>query len=274
MPERLPVRPPTFDNMWISVPQNSLRVNDITCLAQEFAPDRVGEFGKSLRLSLEIGGDLVTQDPQKFPRGGEIFRLEDKQENLIAVAVSKYYSWNLLKNQLSFQVHRSETGQAKALSMATFEELVKSYLGEADYSVAVELAYNLVDPKFRGQQLGSKMFAFRIARANYIQADKPKLLFMMSRGAYLAEKTGNKLFSYMLDREQKRNGKYPDGRAIVTGVEVSIGDIRSDMDLREEFVLDQVHPDSLPVVRLAEKAKMAQVGLFKDLSPIYVTTLR
>ena len=78
----------------------------------------------------------------------------------------------------------------------------------------------------------------------------------------------------MLDREQKRNGKYPDGRAIVTGVEVSIGDIRSDMDLREEFVLDQVHPDSLPVVRLAEKAKMAQVGLFKDLSPIYVTTLR
>lgn len=259
-----------FDNSWISVPQNGDRTESANLLASEFARDKI-DFRDNILTSLENSGEIVASN--KAIKGGEIFRLENTNGETIAVSVSKYYSWNVIKNQLCFRVHLSDGNKAQALSLERFGDLVKCDLGTCDYSIAVELAYNLVDARQRGKGLGSRMFALRIARAKNIRTDKPKLLFTMSRGAYLPEKSGKLIQSYMVGLESKANGEYPDGKAIISGIEVDIEDLRRHFNLPSEFAPGMVHPDSLPIVGLAHKAGMQKVGLFNDLSPIFAKSL-
>lgn len=274
MIEHLLIQPLKSENMRVSTPYGDDRVSDTVWLAKEFAPTQVEQFGKKLRTLLETTGDLVASDPEKFPRGGEIFRVENGSGKVIAVAMSKYYAWNLLKKQLCFQVHQDEQGNLVSLSLNTFGELTGATLEKADFSLAVELAYNLVDVEYRGQGLGAKMFAHRMARAICIQTNKPKLLFTIARGTHLVEKTGKHILSYMLDKERETNGEYPDGRAIVTGITISANEIRTDMRLPNKFIFEEVSANSHPIVKLAQKAEMVQAGLFNTLSPIFAATLK
>lgn len=140
--------------------------------------------------------------------------------------------------------------------------------------MATELAYNIVSPECRGQGLGARMFDLRIARAANIQRNNdPIVLFTMSRGAHLDDGRGKQVFAYLLEQEKNMNGVMVDGRTNISGLRIPVREIRRKLNLPAEFNFEQVHNDSLPIVKLANRSGMIQIGLFKDLSPLFATII-
>lgn len=256
-----------------SVPKGEDLEPVLTTLTDEFTAKANTKFKDGLRLCLETSGDQVAADPTHFQKGAEVFRFENESGKTVAVSVAKYYSWDLIRSQLDFGLTRSPSGQIDSLCLQPFENVVGNLSeGSNKYSMAVELAYSVVDREYRGQGLGSQMFALRIARANYIHTDLPKVIFTMSRGAHLHEETGKKTFEYILKRERDVNGLNENGTTKISHLQIPITDIRQFLGLSPEYNFEQVYPDSQPVLKLAKKVGMVQNGLFRDLSPIIAMT--
>lgn len=73
MGEFLKIPPPNLNGLTVSSPDLT---GDIIAgthrLASEFAPSRVDEFSGSLRKLLEVNGNMVASNPEKFSRGGRV----------------------------------------------------------------------------------------------------------------------------------------------------------------------------------------------------------
>jgi hypothetical protein len=259
---------PDFESLTVSAPQGHRRVVDIEFLAQEFDPTGSKEFAPKLTTVLGSTGEDVAINPEGNARGAELYRLENNQGEVVGVAVSKYYSWDLMRNSVGFyKIRRDNSGNIETLGLSTFEYLANPK--EEGFSLVIELAYNTIDSEYRGQGLGGKLFALRIARAASIKTEKPKIVWTMSRGAHLSKGTGNRIFEYLRNEEEKVNGEHEDGRTIITGIDIPVEKIKIDLELPANFQFDEVYDTSLPIVRLAARFGMIQIGLFRDLSPVF-----
>lgn len=212
---------------------------------------------------------------QKNSQGGaELLEFKDRSGNSVALCMTKYYSWELLRHQLYFLVHKNPSGEPDALSLTSLDALTEKNFGaKKDYSMAVELAYNFVDPEKRGQKLGALAFNHRIFRAGQIKTEKPKFLFTMSRGAYLAEKIGQGVLETLLHIESIKNGLTSDREVKITGIEVPLEIIINALHLPRSFDFQRVHNESQAIAYLAKKSGMQELGIYKDLSPIFAAEL-
>lgn len=270
-------QPPDFpntQNFWVQVPQKERQKEAASLITREFCPLNPEAFGTNLEKILEHGADEVVVKPDTFPKGAEVFELSEKDGKTVALGISKYYSWNILRNQMAFKAIVSPEGDIQSLRLEKFSDIVDQSLHpDREYSLAIELAYNLVDPEYRGKKLGSKVFDISLARINYISADGPKLVFTMAKGDHVEDGLGKKIFDYALEKERTTNGVSEDGKAIIKGIDIPVKEIVEYLHLPEDFKFNGVHPDSVATVHLANKVGMKEVGLFKDLTPIHATQL-
>jgi GNAT superfamily N-acetyltransferase len=203
-----------------------------------------------------------------------MFRIQNTKGETIASSITKYYSWDILKNQLIFGT-RIIDGRLFSLNLTRLQDLAATHRGPLpEPTIAIELAFNLIDQRFRRKGLGATMFETRITRALDIETKTPKFAFTMARGAYLDQGIGNQIFKYALQREAEVNGYDEAGKVNIGGLEISVEDIQEQLALPESLQLDQVHEDSQPIPKLAKKFGFVYIGLFKDLSPVFATAMR
>ena len=192
--------------------------------------------------------------------------LENEFGKPVAVCASKYYSWSLISNQVCYRFDQEKD----ALSLAYFKDLVQET--NATPSLVAEIAYNLVEPQYRRLGIGGKLFQLRLARISQIETENPKVVFTISRGAHIDSGEGDRILQCLLKIERQTTGQQGD-KIKIAGVPVPISKIYETLNISKSFKLDEVHKESKPVVRLAQKYGFVFKGLFKDLSPIFSTTI-
>lgn len=257
---------PDIGSFTVSVPLSDELLESVHLLGIEFAHEKHQDFAAKLLRDHGISPEEIIEDPERVKRAEEIFRLENKNGETVAVCASKYYSWNLISNQICYDFDQEK----ETLSLAHFGDLVKE--SKATPDLVAEIAYNLVEPKYRGMGLGGKLFQLRMARISQIKTENPKVAFTMSRGAHIDSGEGTRILQYMLEKERQATGQKGDKIEIV-GVSIPIPEIYQALGLDESFELNEVHKDSKPIVKLAKNNGLVFRGLFKDLSPIFSRTL-
>jgi len=256
-----------FEELIVSVPHGEDRKKCLEVLGREFGHDNAESFSAKLAESLSAQGDQVSSDGG-VSKAGEIFRLESRDSELKAVSVVKYYTWNLLSEQICYKCERDDKEEISGLGLIKFGDLVKTQV--KDFSLGkglvAEMAYNFVDTSCRGQHLGSKMFALRVLRSDYLEAD---LIFAIARGAHLDSGEGKKLRNVLIEKERQKNGNHADGRAIIKGGIVSIDEARNILKVEQDFDFEKIYPSSEATAHISRKMGMKQIGLFNDLSPVF-----
>lgn len=238
-------------------------------LTQEFSHNKPETFSKKLLAALKVDGAEVFSDPTANPRGADMFVLEE-QGHVDAISVAKYYSWDLLKSQLCLQPTIDESGKVTAFRVQSMEGLFADAGLDASRSkVAVELAYNYVDPNSRGKGYGKAMFATRIQRGIELKGASDCILFTMSRGAHIDSGIGVKILEQLMQKERKLQGAQENERITPQGMTVEVAKLAVTLEIPPGINLIEVNKSSRPIVTFAAANQMQFVGLFRDLSPIF-----
>jgi|GEM_PF-5969439 len=238
-------------------------------LTQEFSHNRPETFSNKLLAALKVGGAEVFSDPAANPRGADMFVLEE-QGHVDAISVAKYYSWDLLKGQLCLQPLFDESGELTAFRVQSMEGLFAGAGLDASRSkVAVELAYNYVDPNSRGKGYGKAMFATRIQRGIELKGTSDCILFTMSRGAHIDAGVGIKILERLMQKERKLQGAQENEKITPQGISVGVPELIISLEIPPETNLIEVNKSSRPIVTFAAANQMQFIGLFRDLSPIF-----
>lgn len=224
----------------------------VILLAQEF-------YGhKSIEEGVSIFGESITSGEQHA-------KVIIKDDELIGVGTYKIYEWSKIENQLYLEPGYDVYGRTVRFRLAKFGDLVDKVVGTRLFDRAGELAYVVVNPKFRGFGYGKRLFNARIGELKKIS---DSLIFAIARGIYAQTDINQLLTQAMLSSEEEVNGRMGDGRVCVRGIWSDVEWLSS----RIGYDLSGVDFSSGAGATIHQAAKVGfvPIGFSRNVSPTWV----
>lgn len=205
---------------------------------------------------------------RQLESGKAVARISMLDGNVVGIATFNVYDWQRIRGQLYYQPKFKEDRIA-SLRLRRFEDAITDVTTIVTPGTTVEMAYNLVLPEYRGKGLGSLQWK---ARMEYIKTNyENPLLFTLARSEYSGVGIAPATISYMLAQERSAQGLTPETNVVVQGVEVSIRQMATDLNLN---IADLgIHSGSKPTIHLAQQDGFIPIGFSRNFCPVWVKQL-
>lgn len=235
----------------------------VELLRQEFFPRRDPRTFREHYLTLLAAGGNDVKNKNK-QGGAELYGIV-KEDGLVAVLLVLFYDWAVLSPQLFFAVKRGgESQKIESIRLIKLRDLVPQAKGA---KMACELAYFLVSDRLRGRGVGRVLFEYFAVRANEV-LKCGDFLFTIQLGLHSYTDIGQRLMSYLLQREELLHG-----RDSVSGLVNVEGDYFPIADANAHLGLDlseiPPHPSSGATAPLALEHRMVFLGFAKHLGWLF-----
>jgi hypothetical protein len=221
-------------------------------LAKEFYPEGRYEEGFSYHL-------------EKLASDQTISRISLLNGEIVGVATANIFPWPRIQRQLYYQPFFQD-GFVSSIRLRGFEDAIKDIIPIQSPSVAAEMAYNLVLPKYRGNGLGRYQWNMRLNRI--LNLYENPVVFTFARSAFSGTGISALTIKYMIQQERILQEIEEEEELIVEGIYVPL------VGMGEELGVDLSHINmysgSNPTIHVAESEGFIPIGFSRNFCPVWV----
>jgi len=212
---------------------------------------------EKLVQELQAGvSDLVDDKALKASR----ILIAQDDVNSFGVGYANIYLWERLSPQLLIKFDKEE-------GKIWLSKMGNEVGTRGQYPIAVELAYYCINQEYQSRGIGKAIF-FQTILNSLSEINTFNLVFLtIAMGCYAGTGVGQQIRQYLLEDEKNINGVSPDGKIIVTGVKKDLGEVEEIFEVTSANF--RTREQSIATRILAEKIYCREIGLSKNLSPVF-----